>query len=153
MFGIVWDYDSSSQTYTIQWDEDNINEDFSSLKKIEHMVNAAKENKDDRGGVSPINAREQEEDNDDAFDFDFTYEYEDLSDYDPWSVGTQMLLEFADGWFMGEITQFLLSIDKKNATYVVTWSDGATDSFYNELEWVDLMVANAEDYEPWEIGT
>jgi hypothetical protein len=153
MFGIVWDYDSSSQTYTIQWDEDSINEDFSNLKKIEQMVNAAKESKDDRGGDSPISAREQEEDNDDAFDFDFTYEYEDLSDYDSWSVGTHTLLEFADGWFMGEITQFLLSIDKKNATYVVTWSNGATDSFYNELEWVDLMVANAEDYEPWEIGT
>lgn len=151
MFGIIWDYNSGTQTYTIQWDEDNIHEDFSNLTKVEQMVNAARENSDKNDVDFPISSREQQEG--DGFDFDFKYQYEDLSDYDPWPVGTPTLLEFADGWFMGEITSFSMSNDKRNATYVVTWSDGATDSFSNELEWMDLMVASAEDYKPWEIGT
>jgi len=113
----------------------------------------------DKQNSLPAGRRKQQENNDnkgaapDDFDFGYTYEYEDLTDYEPWPIGTQTLLEFADGWFEGEITSFSMSDDKKNATYIVTWSDGTSDSFVNELEWMDLMVANAEDYEPWEIGT
>lgn len=87
-----------------------------------------------------------------SFELD-TYTYEDLSDYQPWPIGTPALLEFADGWYEGKIANYSLSSDHKNATYIVTWSDGTSDIFFNELEWIDLMVANANDYEPWEMGT
>jgi len=87
------------------------------------------------------------------FDFGYTYKYEDLSEYEAWPISTTTLLEFSDGWYEGKISSFSMSSDKKNATYIVTWSDGTADSFSNELEWMDLMVANAEDYQPWEIGT
>ena len=88
-----------------------------------------------------------------GFNFPYHYPYDDLSEYKAWPQGTPVLLEFADGWFMGKVTAFSMTDDKKGATYIVTWSDGATDQFFNELEWVDLMVSNAEDYQPWENGT
>ena len=87
------------------------------------------------------------------FDFGYTYKYEDLTEYDPWPIGTLTLLEFQDGYYEGIITSFELSEDDTVATYVVTWSDDTTDTFVNELEWMDLMVDNAEKYEPWEVGT
>jgi len=185
MYGIIEKYDNSTQTYTIRWDEDNMEEEFSNLNKVDGLVgNAEKKvaeneqqddnedenydwNNDEEEGDIPINTREQQEDNSDynksgtayqgdvpnSFDFQYAYKYEDLSDYEPWPVGTDTLLEFTDGWYEGQIASFSLSDDKKNATYVVTWSDGSTDSFVNELEWMDLMVANSLDYEPWQIGT
>jgi hypothetical protein len=155
MLGVIWKYNDDTQTYTIQWDEDNIEEYFPDVNEVDQLVRNA-----EMYNNFPMNdAREQQEDNGSQgdvpqnFDFDFTYQYEDLTDYDPWPIGTQTLLEFADGWYEGEITSFSMSDDKKNATYVVTWSDGASDSFANKLEWMDLMVANAIDYEPWELGT
>ena len=149
MFGVIWYYDSDTQTYTIEWDEDNVHEEFTDFGKVEKMVLAAKENDYNKIMNSGDYEREQEE----GFDFDFQYDYDDLQSYEPWPIGSQTLLEFADGWFMGEIVKFTLSDDNMNATYFITWSDGTNDVFPNELEWMDLMVANAQDYEPWEIGT
>lgn len=154
MFGIVWDYNSSTQTYTIEWDEDSVHEDISDLEKVEQMVNAAKDNNYNKvmnDGDFPASAREEEEDWE--FDFDYEYDYDDLINYEPWMNETPVLLEFADGYFMGKITKFELSADNKVATYLITWSDGTTDMFRNELERIDLMAANAMDYEPWEVGT
>eukprot|EP00536_Pseudo-nitzschia_multiseries_P002988 jgi/Psemu1/318050/estExt_fgenesh1_pm.C_420014 len=87
------------------------------------------------------------------FDFNYTYTYNDLTEYEPWPLGTMALLEFADGYYEGKITNYSMSEDKTNATYIVTWSDGTSDSFVNELEWMDLMVENAKNYDPWSIGT
>ena len=130
-------------------------EDFSDVNEVDQLVRNA-ELYDD---FPMHDSREQQEDTDsqgDApqnFAFDFTYSYEDLSDYYPWPIGTQTLLEYTDGWFEGRITHFDMSDDEKTATYIVEWSDGSSDSFVNQLEWMDLMVANAEDYQPWELGT
>jgi len=87
------------------------------------------------------------------FDSEYTYRYENLSEYEAWPVNTITLLEFQDGYYEGKITSFNLSDDKNIATYFVRWSDGTTDTFVNELEWMDLMVENAIEYEPWEVGT
>ena len=191
-------YNSATETYTIRWDEDNVEEDFPDKEQVENLVFSAEKEKitgtkkdndenendgenydwnsdmDEDGDAVFANSRvENEESNKDNsgttnnqqsgssyqgevpdnFDFGFTYKYQDLSGYQPWPVGTVTLLEFTDGWYEGKISQFFFSEDKKNATYIVTWSDGTTDNFVNELEWMDLMVANAVDYEPWEIGT
>lgn len=168
MDGTIDKYDSETKTYTIKWDEDNVREDFSDLGKVDQLVaNAEKKNDDDDEGDENYDWDSDEEIGDapesdeapyrgsvpDEFDFGYTYKYEDLSKYEPWPVGTLTLLEFADGWYEGNITSFSLSDDKANVTYIVTWSDGTTDVFVNELEWMDLMVANAQDYEPWSIGT
>ena len=148
MLGVIYDYDSSTQTYTIQWAEDNLNENFTDLTKVENMVNSAKEN----SNTIDFKVKEGGE-MIEGFQFPYHYPYDDLSEYQAWPNGTPVLLEFADGWFMGEITDFSMSDDNTGATYIVAWSDGATDTFFNELEWVDLMVANAADYQPWETGT
>lgn len=170
MVGKIGKYDSSTHTYTIQWDEDNMEEDFSDLNEVDRLILNAETNfiedkqQDEEEGGFPINnAREQQEDIEtgssyegdvpDDFNTGYIYKYEDLSEYVSWPIGTATLLEFSDGWYEGTITSFFLSDDKKNATYIVTWSDGNSDSFVNELEWMDLMVANAEDYEPWQMGT
>ena len=87
------------------------------------------------------------------FDFGYTYKYENLGAYESWPVGTLTLLEFQDGYYEGKIQSFDLSEDKSTATYVVIWSDDTTDEFVNELEWMDLMVENAKEYEPWELKT
>jgi len=87
------------------------------------------------------------------FNSEYTYKYENLSEYEAWPVDTVTLLEFQDGYYEGKITSFNLSDDKKTATYFVRWSDGTTDTFVNELEWMDLMVENAIEYKPWEVGT
>eukprot|EP00534_Pseudo-nitzschia_fraudulenta_P003433 CAMPEP_0201133138 /NCGR_PEP_ID=MMETSP0850-20130426/48053_1 /ASSEMBLY_ACC=CAM_ASM_000622 /TAXON_ID=183588 /ORGANISM="Pseudo-nitzschia fraudulenta, Strain WWA7" /LENGTH=652 /DNA_ID=CAMNT_0047403701 /DNA_START=51 /DNA_END=2009 /DNA_ORIENTATION=+ len=198
MYGMIARYNSATETYTIRWDEDNVEEDFPDKEQVENLVFSAEKEKitgtkkdndenendgenydwnsdmDEDGDAVFANSRvENEESNKDNsgttnnqqsgssyqgevpdnFDFGFTYKYQDLSGYQPWPVGTVTLLEFTDGWYEGKISQFFFSEDKKNATYIVTWSDGTTDNFVNELEWMDLMVANAVDYEPWEIGT
>jgi hypothetical protein len=173
MVGKIKRYDSSSRTYTIQWDEDDMQEDFSDVKKVDNLVDNAeknisqeKEEKDGNEDYFPMNSsREQEEENSDVkqaisgpqshsqVDMDYSYNYNDLSSYQAYPTGTSALLEFADGWYQGKITDFALSADKKNATYTITWSDGTTDIFVNELEWMDLIVTNAENYTPWEIGT
>mmetsp|Transcript_76 Transcript_76/g.179 ORF Transcript_76/g.179 Transcript_76/m.179 type:complete len:587 (-) Transcript_76:334-2094(-) len=152
MDGKIVKYNSDTRTYTIQWDEDNVNEDFSDLSKIDQLVlNAVKksataEDEDVSGSASKVSSPKD-------FDFNYTYTYDDLTEYEPWSIGTETLLEFADGYYEGRITSFLMSQDKKNATYIVTWSDGTSDTFSNELEWMDLMVFNAKNYEPWSKGT
>jgi len=117
------------------------------------------------GDVSVVSVEDNTEDNNNIdessssqgtvpenFDSGYTYKYEDLSEYEPWPVDTTTLLEFQDGYYEGKITSFNLSDDQKIATYFVTWSDHTTDTFVNELEWMDLMVENAIEYNSWEIG-
>ena len=147
ILGVIEKYDISTKTYTVEWAEDNIVEDFSDLDKIENMVNSAKDN------VNAVDFKVSDKIQKEGFNFAYHYPYDDLSEYKAWPNGTPVLLEFADGWFMGKITAFSMSDDNKGATYIVTWSDGAIDKFFNELEWMDLMVSNAEDYQPWETGT
>ena len=179
MNGRIDTYNSDTKVYTVKWDEDNVLEDFSDLNKVDQLVaNAAEQvqitNTEEQ--VTETNDDEVDEqfdwdDNEklgqapssngspyrgsvpEDFDFGYTYQYDNLADYEPWPIGTVTLLEFSDGWYEGKITSFSLSEDKTNATYVVTWSDGTGDRFVNELEWMDLMVANAQHYEPWSIGT
>ena len=161
MVGKIQKYDSGTQTYTIQWDEDDMKEDFSDLHEVDHLVDNAEKAKND---LFPMNSsREQQEESNDVqqsisdsqayVDTNSAYNYDDLSTYEPYPIGTPVLLEFADGWYEGKITDFSLSDDRKNATYTITWSDDTTDTFVNELEWMDLIVMNAETYTPWEIGT
>ncbi|VEU42559.1 unnamed protein product [Pseudo-nitzschia multistriata] len=179
MNGRIDTYNSDTKVYTVKWDEDNVLEDFSDLNKVDQLVANAEEqvqitNTEEQ--VTETNDDEVDEqfdwdDNEklgqapssngspyrgsvpEDFDFGYTYQYDNLADYEPWPIGTVTLLEFSDGWYEGKITSFSLSEDKTNATYVVTWSDGTGDRFVNELEWMDLMVANAQHYEPWSIGT
>eukprot|EP00535_Pseudo-nitzschia_heimii_P005511 CAMPEP_0197185098 /NCGR_PEP_ID=MMETSP1423-20130617/11132_1 /TAXON_ID=476441 /ORGANISM="Pseudo-nitzschia heimii, Strain UNC1101" /LENGTH=584 /DNA_ID=CAMNT_0042636061 /DNA_START=184 /DNA_END=1938 /DNA_ORIENTATION=+ len=169
MVGKIEKFNSDTQTYTIKWDEDDMKEDFSDLSKVDHLVENAEKSvfqseEENEKGFFPINtSREQQQENGDVeqsisdsqalVDTDYAYDYEDLSTYVSYSTGTPVLLEFADGWYEGKITDFSLSDDKKNASYTITWSDDTNDTFENELEWMDLIVMNAENYIPWEIGT
>jgi len=169
MVGKIEKFDSDTQTYTIKWDEDDMMEDFSDLSKVDHLVENAEKSvfqseEENEKVFFPINTpREQQEENGDVeqsisdsqalVDTDYAYNYEDLSTYVSYSIGTPVLLEFADGWYEGKITDFSFSDDKKNASYTITWSDDTNDTFENELEWMDLIVMNAENYIPWEIGT
>ena len=130
MVGKIEKYDSSSQTYTIQWDEDDVKEDFSDLNKVDNLVDNAEKNvshaKEEKASDEDYfltnSSREQQEENtdikqaisDSQVDMDYSYNYNDLSSYQAYPIGTPALLEFADGWYEGKITDFSLSDDKKN---------------------------------------
>ena len=132
------------------WKNDEEDEDDIEVVDKNNSSNNSnnKEEEEEESASSPYKGTVPEN-----FDLGYTYKYEDLTEYDPWPIGTLTLLEFQDGYYEGTITSFELSEDDTVATYVVTWSDDTTDTFVNELEWMDLMVDNAEKYEPWEVGT
>jgi hypothetical protein len=214
MRGTIVNFNGVTMTYTIQWDEDDVKEEFSDLDKVDELVKYAEEEKE----VVPVvpvpevveKVEDEQSDNDEVdkdydwnndvededvpaednpnteaentnimdnkdepspssssssssstyqgsvpedFDFGYTYKYENLGAYESWPVGTLTLLEFQDGYYEGKIQSFDLSEDKSTATYVVMWSDDTTDKFVNELEWMDLMVESAKEYEPWKPKT
>lgn len=188
MSGKIVGYDRDGKKYTVEWDENNMKEEYSDINQLNELVeNADSPDEDENDYVNEKDSSDRygeqiediNEDNDlkndefdeqsddkesvspssyqgtvpEDFDFGYTYKYDDLSEYDPWPTGTLTLLEFQDGYYEGTITSFELSEDNKVATYVVTWSDDTVDQFVNELEWMDLMVENAKEYEPWDINT
>ena len=144
-------------------------ENFSDFNKVDKLVqnwkekgNTNEERREGAGDFTNKSSREQQQDSDvkdsvfqsqEQTDLGYTYNYDNLGEYVSYPIGTPALLEFADGWYEGKISDFTLSEDKKNATYTITWSDGTADTFLNQLEWMDLIVANAEAYTPWQIGT
>ena len=144
-------------------------EDFSDFNKVDKLVKnweekrIGDEEQEEGAGDFTNNSSRVEQENSDVkdsvfqsqeqIDLGYTYNYDNLSEYESYPIGTPALLEFADGYYEGKISDFTLSDDKKNATYTITWSDDTADVFVNELEWMDLIVANAEAYKPWEIGT
>ena len=143
-------------------------EDFSDFNKVDKLVKnweekgiGDEEQQKGAGDFTNNSSREEQENSDvkdsvfqsqEQMDLGYTYNYDNLSEYESYPIGTPALLEFADGYYEGKISDFTLSDDKKNATYTITWSDDTADVFVNELEWMDLIVANAEAYKPWEIG-
>jgi hypothetical protein len=211
MSGTIVNFNSVTKAYTIQWDEDDVKEEFSDLDKVDELVKYATE--EEKEEIVPVVAvpqvveevQDEQSDNKDEddkdydwnndvededlpaarveedspnteaetsntvdnkdepspyqgsvpenFDFGYTYKYDNLGAYESWPVGTPTLLEFQDGYYEGKIQSFDLSEDKSTATYSVIWSDDTSDKFVNELEWMDLMVENAEEYEPWEPKT
>lgn len=161
MDGTIVDFDETTQIYVVEWKEDNVRESFANLAKVDKLVVnyktrigeiVAENNKNDDGDETRDWNEDNNNNNDDYYNGS-TYTAEELSQYEPWSIGTPVLLEFEDGTFAGTITSYSLSEDKLNATYIATWSDGKSDSFVNQLEAIDLMVEYADWYGPWDVGT
>lgn len=157
MDGTIVDFDETTQTYVVEWKEDNVRESFVDLGKVDKLVVNYKtrigeivpETKNDDGDETRDWNENSKNDDDDGN----SYTAEELSKYEAWPLGTPVLLEFEDGTFAGTITSYSLSEDKLNATYIATWSDGKSDSFVNQLEAIDLMVEYADWYGPWDVGT
>ena len=94
-----------------------------------------------------------------------SYNGGDLSDYEPWEIGSFVLsfFDFDDGkaegsgFYGGTITDFTRQVvDTTNTTtsasYTITWSDGEVAT-YDDLRLVDVMIQSYENYEPWIVGT
>jgi hypothetical protein len=77
--------------------------------------------------------------------------YTDLTSYSPWPIHTPVLLEFVSGWYEGEIIDFGM-LNSTSGWYQISWTDG-TIGTYTDFGSVDEMVENAQDYDPWTVGT
>jgi hypothetical protein len=157
--GTIVGYDDNVPSYAVKW-EDRTIEGIVDMTRVDTMVQNAKKN----ANTNPTNhttttsttsttttsttnttaaAVPTSTANDDPVD--------DLSNYESFALSTPVLLEFVDGWYEGKITDFT----KPNSTYAfyeVTWSDGEV-LIYDDLDYVNEMVANAREYDPWKVGT
>jgi hypothetical protein len=122
--GTIIDFDESVPNYSVKWEDDEIIV-YTDMQQVDQMVQNAYLDDDDV--------------------------YTDLTTYQSWPKGTPVLLEFASGWYEGQITTYEL-INSTYAWYQIDWSDG-TSGQYDDLDLVDEMVQNAEEYDPWTVGT
>lgn len=69
---------------------------------------------------------------------------------DIWEDGTKVYKDFGEqGWIVGSVSWF----EPVRMMYIVLYEDGLTEDYSFGSEELDVLVENADNYEPYPIGT